>query len=262
MAPVFVSPFNVGHIDDVQELRKSKPTSIPQRLIRDIAEEPSLSTLTPPSPSSKPSFTAIPVVEFIKTHPKHQTFKARYCLSGLGILSGVINHGIDLGFLERPEKVSMDFFMMPLEEKQKYPMAPGTIQGYGQAFVFSEDQKLDWCNMFALGVEPHSIRNPKLWPTKPTKLSEELYEIDVPLKFEAPVGARIYGLACWFDVLFDGSTVQRWLSTAPGAPPTHWYQLRCVLSQPLYVMSGQEITGRLHMIAHNAQSYSVNLTMI
>lgn len=82
----------------------------------------------------------------------------------------MINHGIDLGLLERPEMVSMDFFMMPLEEKQKFPMAPGTIQGYGQAFVFSEDQKLDWCNMFALGVEPHSIRNPKLWPTKPTKL--------------------------------------------------------------------------------------------
>ncbi|CAL5346958.1 unnamed protein product [Camellia sinensis] len=90
---------------------------------------------------------------------------------------------------------------------------------------------------------------------------EELYEIDVPLKFKAPAGTRIHGLACWFDVLFDGSTVQRWLSTAPGAATTHWYQLRCVLSQPLYVMPGQEITGQLHMIAHNAQSYSINLTM-
>ncbi|KAL7166199.1 hypothetical protein ACSBR2_036977 [Camellia fascicularis] len=86
---------------------------------------------------------------------------------------------------------------------------------------------------------------------------EELYEIDVPLKFKAPVGTRIHGLACWFDVLFDG----RWLSTPPGAPTTHWYQLRCVFSQPLYVMPGQEITGQLHMIAHNAQSYSINLTM-
>ncbi|CAL5407066.1 unnamed protein product [Camellia sinensis] len=82
---------------------------------------------------------------------------------------------------------------------------------------------------------------------------EELYEIDVPLKFKAPVGTRIHGLACWFDVLLDGSTVQRWLSTAPGAPTAHWYQLHCVLSQPLYVMPGQEITGQLHMIAHNAQ---------
>ena len=67
------------------------------------------------------------------------------------------------------EKLAKDFFMLPLEEKQKFPMVPGTVQGYGQAFVFSEDQKLDWCNMFALGIEPQFIRNPELWPTKPPK---------------------------------------------------------------------------------------------
>ncbi|PNY05903.1 putative histone-arginine methyltransferase 1.3-like protein [Trifolium pratense] len=90
---------------------------------------------------------------------------------------------------------------------------------------------------------------------------EELYEIDIPLRFIASVGTRVHGLACWFDVLFNGSTVQRWLTTAPGSPTTHWYQLRCVLSQPIYVMAGQEITGRLHLIAHNAQSYTIYLTL-
>ncbi|KAK4405587.1 protein SRG1 [Sesamum angolense] len=93
----------------------------------------------------------------------------------------VINHGIDLELLERIEKVAMEFFMMPLEEKQKYPMIPGTVQGYGQAFVFSEDQKLDWCNMFALGLEPHCVRNPKLWPTKPSDFCEtvEIYSREI-----------------------------------------------------------------------------------
>ncbi|CAI9118797.1 OLC1v1020412C1 [Oldenlandia corymbosa var. corymbosa] len=90
---------------------------------------------------------------------------------------------------------------------------------------------------------------------------EDLYEIDVPLKFVSSVGTRIHGLACWFDVLFNGSTVQRWLTTSPGAPTTHWYQLRCVLAQPLYVMPGQEITGRLHLVAHTAQSYTIHLTL-
>ncbi|XP_057539448.1 probable histone-arginine methyltransferase 1.4 [Amaranthus tricolor] len=90
---------------------------------------------------------------------------------------------------------------------------------------------------------------------------EELYEIDIPLKFTATVGTRVHGLACWFDVLFGGSSVQRWLTTAPGSPTTHWYQLRCVLSQPIYVMAGQEITGRLRMVAHNNQSYTLNLTL-
>lgn len=95
-----------------------------------------------------------------------------------------------------------------------------------------------------------------------TKVKEEdLYEIDLPLRFIASVGTRVHGLACWFDVLFNGSTVQRWLTTAPGAPTTHWYQLRCVLSQPIYVMAGQEITGRLRMVAHDAQSYTLHLTL-
>ncbi|XP_078439750.1 protein arginine methyltransferase 4B isoform X2 [Wolffia australiana] len=90
---------------------------------------------------------------------------------------------------------------------------------------------------------------------------EELYEISIPLNFTASVGTRVHGLACWFDVLFNGSSVQRWLTTAPGAPTTHWYQLRCMLSQPLYAMAGQEITGQLRMVAHNAQSYTLYLTM-
>ena len=33
---------------------------------------------------------------------------------------------------------------------------------------------------------------------------EDLYEIDVPLKFTAAANIRIHGLACWFDVLFNG----------------------------------------------------------
>ncbi|XP_013616174.1 PREDICTED: probable histone-arginine methyltransferase 1.4 isoform X2 [Brassica oleracea var. oleracea] len=90
---------------------------------------------------------------------------------------------------------------------------------------------------------------------------EQFYEIDVPLKFTASVCGRVHGLACWFDVLFDGSTVQRWFTTAPGAPTTHWYQIRCVLTQPIHVMAGQELTGRLHLVAHSAQSYTINLTL-
>ena len=74
---------------------------------------------------------------------------------------------MDAWLLENMEKVAMEFFMLPLEEKEKYPMVPGTFQGYGHAFVVSEEQKLDWSNMFALGIQPLSIRDPKFWPTRP-----------------------------------------------------------------------------------------------
>lgn len=67
---------------------------------------------------------------------------------------------------------------------------------------------------------------------------------------------------CKPDLLYiSNSTVQRWFTTAPGAPTTHWYQIRCVLLQPIHVMAGQEITGRLHLVAHSAQSYTINLTL-
>ncbi|KAE8668040.1 Detected protein of confused Function [Hibiscus syriacus] len=139
MAPVPSFPINVGHIDDVQELRKTKPTQIPRRFVRDNSERPKLATIVP-SPND------IPIIDLSKL---------------------VVNHWIDPSVVENIEKVAKDFFMLPLEEKHNYPMAPGTVKSYGQAFVFSENQKLDWCNMFALGVKPLCLRNHKLCPSKP-----------------------------------------------------------------------------------------------
>ena len=40
------------------------------------------------------------------------------------------------------------------------------------------------------------------------------------LQVAAP--CTVHGIASWFDVLFDGSASQRWLSTSPGLPITHW----------------------------------------
>ncbi|KAG4182723.1 hypothetical protein ERO13_A09G062500v2 [Gossypium hirsutum] len=130
------------------------------------------------------------------------------------------------------------------------PLYGSAFQGYfSQPVVDAFDPRLLVCPPMCHVLNFNEIKE------------EDLYEIDIPLKFTASVGTRVHGLACWFDVLFNGSTVQRWLTTAPGAPTTHWYQIRCVLSQPIYVMAGQEITGQLHMIAHNAQSYTIYLTL-
>ncbi|XP_050220482.1 protein SRG1 [Mercurialis annua] len=167
MAP---SPLMVGQIDDVQELTKSKPTKIPHRFVRDKTERPILNT-----PLSSPD--SIPVIDFSKLLKgnKYEILQLEKACQEWGFFQ-VVKHGIDLSLLEKIEEVANEFFMLPLEEKQKYPMAPGTVQGYGQAFVFSEDQKLDWCNMFALGIQPNFIRNPKLWPSNPPSFSETVEE--------------------------------------------------------------------------------------
>ena len=41
-----------------------------------------------------------------------------------------------------------------------------------------------------------------------------------------------------------------WLSTAPFQPLTHWYQVRLLLRQPLFVQEGQEISGMIQMVAN------------
>jgi hypothetical protein len=38
---------------------------------------------------------------------------------------------------------TIEFFKLPLEAKKVHAQVPGGLEGYGQAFVFSETQKLD-----------------------------------------------------------------------------------------------------------------------
>ncbi|KAI3821965.1 hypothetical protein L1987_09544 [Smallanthus sonchifolius] len=166
MAPVLDLPLNVGQIDDVQELKKGRKTKIPIRFVRDVAERPMLAATPSPLLSSIPVIDLKKLMSGNKEEFHLEILKLSASCEEWGFFQ-VINHAIEVDLLEKIEKMAMEFFMLPVEEKQKYPMAPGTVQGYGQAFVFSEDQKLDWCNMFAIGLVPHSIRNPKLWPTNP-----------------------------------------------------------------------------------------------
>lgn len=58
------------------------------------------------------------------------------------------------------------FFDLPLEEKKKYSMLENDLHGYGQAYVVSEDQKLDWGDLIFLVTCPVEARNMKYWPNK------------------------------------------------------------------------------------------------
>ncbi|EOY18068.1 2-oxoglutarate (2OG) and Fe(II)-dependent oxygenase superfamily protein, putative [Theobroma cacao] len=56
------------------------------------------------------------------------------------------------------------FFELSPEEKKKYATPENDIQGYGQAYVVSDEQKLDWCDIVLLITLPPEIRNLKFWP--------------------------------------------------------------------------------------------------
>lgn len=79
----------------------------------------------------------------------------------------MINHGASEA-VEKMKRVTKEFFKLPLEEKMVYAQLPNNIEGYGQAFVVSDDQKLDWGDMLFLLPLPVPQRNIKLWPKTPT----------------------------------------------------------------------------------------------
>lgn len=49
-----------------------------------------------------------------------------------------------------------------------------------------------------------------------------LHDIVIPLQLMVVAPTTVHGIACWFDVFFDGANNPTWLSTAPGLPTTHW----------------------------------------
>ncbi|XP_006645290.2 protein SRG1-like [Oryza brachyantha] len=159
----------IGQVDDVQELH-----TVPERYIRDGDDRP--------NGGAEVCALEIPVIDVgeLRRGGEEELDKLRLACKQWGFFQ-VVNHGVEEEVMEEMEKAAREFFMLPLEEKEKYPMEPGGIQGYGHAFVFSEDQKLDWCNMLALGVEPAFIRRPNLWPTTPANFSGtlETYSVEI-----------------------------------------------------------------------------------
>ncbi|CAF2458198.1 unnamed protein product [Rotaria sp. Silwood2] len=92
-----------------------------------------------------------------------------------------------------------------------------------------------------------------------TAAEEDLYEMNIPLSFPITTAAVIHGLAFWFDVSFDGTSSQIWLSTAPTEPLTHWYQVRCLFSKPITASQGQILKGHATLYANRKQSYDVEM---
>lgn len=80
----------------------------------------------------------------------------------------LINHDVPEEVIKKMKSDTEEFFQLPLEVKKTYAQLPNHIEGYGQAFVVSEDQKLDWGDMLFLLSQPLSVRNLTFWPTLPT----------------------------------------------------------------------------------------------
>jgi len=92
-----------------------------------------------------------------------------------------------------------------------------------------------------------------------TTSEEQLQNIHIPLQYTMLMTGTIHGLAFWFDVAFLGQNNHVYLSTAPQEPLTHWYQVRCLLPNPVFVRAGQKVSGSVTLHANQRQSYDVEM---
>lgn len=79
----------------------------------------------------------------------------------------LINHGVNESLMESVKSGIQEFFSLPMEKKKQFWQQPEDVEGFGQAFVLSEEQKLDWGDMFYLITLPKHLRKPHLFPMLP-----------------------------------------------------------------------------------------------
>ncbi|CAN6325176.1 unnamed protein product [Urochloa humidicola] len=79
----------------------------------------------------------------------------------------LINHGVPDEVIGNLMSDVVGFFKQPLEAKKEWAQQADSLEGYGQAFVVSDDQKLDWADMLYLQVQPSESRDMRFWPTRP-----------------------------------------------------------------------------------------------
>ncbi|XP_061375304.1 protein SRG1-like [Gastrolobium bilobum] len=87
----------------------------------------------------------------------------------------IVNHGVSNASLTNMRNQVQRFFELPFQEKKLWAQKPGSLEGYGQAFVTSEHQTLDWNDMiFLKSLLPIQNRKLDLWPQNPPEFRETL----------------------------------------------------------------------------------------
>ncbi|XP_061344645.1 protein SRG1-like [Gastrolobium bilobum] len=86
----------------------------------------------------------------------------------------LVNHDVSTSLVEKVKLEIQDFFNLPMSEKKKFWQTSQHMEGFGQAFVLSEDQKLDWADLFYMTTLPKHSRMPHLFPQLPLPFRDTL----------------------------------------------------------------------------------------
>ncbi|KAD6796041.1 hypothetical protein E3N88_06937 [Mikania micrantha] len=179
-------PINFGRsliVPSVQELAKQPITNIPPRYVH---HDPHHASDNAPAPAPTPS---VPVIDlrylFVEASGSlaysSELNKLHTASKEWGFFQ-VINHGISESLLEDFKREILSFFNLPMEEKLKLWQEEDNHEGFGQLFVVSEDQKLDWSDMFYITTLPHNLRKSQLFQNLPQVLREKFEAYSMEMK--------------------------------------------------------------------------------
>ncbi|KAJ0783602.1 putative codeine 3-O-demethylase [Helianthus annuus] len=152
-------------VPSVQELAKGPSTQIPPRYVHHDHH---------PTSDDDARVPSVPVVDLhcLLSGSCSELHKLHTASKEWGFFQ-VINHGISESILEDFKTEVLNMFNLPMEEKLKLWQEEDNHEGFGQLFVVSEDQKLDWSDMFYLTTLPHDLRQSQLFQKLPLTLSIE-----------------------------------------------------------------------------------------
>ncbi|KAI3874038.1 hypothetical protein MKX03_035407 [Papaver bracteatum] len=168
--PTLVKLGNGLSVPSVQQLAKQTLAEIPSRYI--CADDNPLT-------ASVVDHETVPVIDLqnlLSPKPvigKLELDKLHSACKEWGFFQ-VVNHGVNASLVDSVKSEIEGFFNLPANEKLKYGQKDGDNEGFGQHFVVSEDQKLDWADVFYIVTLPLRLRKPHLFPELPLPLRETL----------------------------------------------------------------------------------------
>ncbi|KAF3442328.1 hypothetical protein FNV43_RR16244 [Rhamnella rubrinervis] len=174
-------------VPSVQELANDPNLTVPSRYIRHDQHQSLISEDDPALHFPH----QIPVIDFEKLISEESTGFVSDSDSELEKLHLVckdwgffqlVNHGVSSSLVEKTKTEIKNIFKLPLEEKKKFWQNSKEVEGFGQAFVVSEQQKLDWNDILFMTTLPVHLRKPHLFPKLPSTFRETLDIYSVELR--------------------------------------------------------------------------------
>ncbi|BAT93185.1 hypothetical protein VIGAN_07210900 [Vigna angularis var. angularis] len=153
-------------VPSVQELAKQNLATVPQRYIQPQHEQQMVHISQQPNTAT----LQIPVIDMQRLLSQESATseldKLHLACKEWGFFQ-LINHGVSTSLVEKVKLEIKNFFDLPMSEKKRFWQSREHMEGFGQAFVVSEDQKLDWADLFFMTVLPKQLRMPHLFPQLP-----------------------------------------------------------------------------------------------